>query len=67
MEEEINLENKEINVLEFELDEEQIDDLIQGLNELKEHKQNLQFTIDSENDLIIHHENEEESIEGVKE
>ncbi len=56
--------DKEINLMEFELDDEQIDDLIEGLKELKEHKQNLSFTIDDENDLLIHHEDEQDLEEG---
>ena len=65
MEEEINIKtneeqveedlDKEINLFEFDLDEEQIDDLIVKLSELREHKENFQFKIDEDNDLLISH------------
>lgn len=47
--------DKEINLLEFDLDDDQIDDLMIKLSELREHKENFQFKIDEDNDLLINH------------
>ena len=49
-------EEQEINVFEFGLTSEEIDELIAELNTLKESKQSVSFTIDEDNDLLIHHE-----------
>lgn len=68
MTEEINNQNNteqkekeiEVEVLEFSLDEEEIDELIDKLKELKINKSKIHFSIDEENDLLIHHEEDEE-------
>ena len=58
-------EEKEINVFEFGLTYEEIDVLIGELNTLKESKQSVSFTIDEDNDLLIHHEDAGGQDEGV--
>jgi len=50
----------EVEVLEFSLDEEEIDELIEKLKELKISKSKINFNIDDGNDLLIHHEEDEE-------
>jgi hypothetical protein len=52
-------EEKEINVFEFGLTSEEIVELIDELNTLKESKESVSFTIDDDNDLLIHHESDE--------
>jgi len=54
---------QECNVLEFSLDEEEIDELISNLQELKQTKKSFGFDIDEENSMLIHHEENEEDIE----
>ena len=58
-------EEQEINVFEFGLTSEEIDELIGELNTLKESKQSVSFTIDEDNDLLIHHEDAGGQDEGV--
>ena len=52
-------ENEDIEVIEFSLDDEEINDLIAGLTELKETKSHFSFAIDEDNELLIHHEEDE--------
>ena len=52
-------EESEIDVLEFSLDRDGIDELIASLHDLKEHKQHISFPIDDENELNIHYDAEE--------
>lgn len=51
----------DIEILEFALGDEEIDELISKLNELKQTKKSIEFEIDEENELLIHHEEDEES------
>lgn len=61
MKEDINNEEiEEIEVWEFSLDEEDIDELISELQNLKNTKKSFSFDIDEDNELLIHHEDEEE-------
>tara|TARA_Y100000034_G_C6882519_1_gene404617 strand:- start:89 stop:277 length:189 start_codon:yes stop_codon:yes gene_type:complete len=62
MEEEINQEEEmeEVEVWEFSLDNEEIDELISSLQKLKENKGNFSFDIDEENELLVHHDEEEQ-------
>jgi hypothetical protein len=62
MEEEINQEEEmeEVEVWEFSLDNEEIDELISSLQKLKENKGNFSFDIDEENELLIHHDEDGE-------
>jgi len=54
-------EKDEVDVLEFELDRDGIEELMGKLNELMETKGHIGFSIDEDNDLLIHYsENEEE-------
>ncbi len=48
--------NNDIDVLEFSLDNKEIDELILKLNELKESGKPIHFDIDSDNQLVIHKE-----------
>lgn len=49
-------EEKDVEVLEFSLDEDEIDELIAKLNELKQTKQSFGFDIDGENELLVSYE-----------
>lgn len=63
MEEENKIDNEEmadVEVWEFSLDSEEIDELIVKLNELKQTKEEFSFDIDEENELLIHYEDSEE-------
>lgn len=60
MTEENQGEFEEVEVWEFSLDSEEIDELIGKLNELKQTKSQVSFDIDDENELLIHYEDEEE-------
>ena len=60
IEEDENEETDEVEIWEFGLDEEEIDELINKLKNLKETKTNFSFDIDENNELLIHHEEEEE-------
>ncbi len=48
----------EIDVLEFGLDAQGIDEFITTLTQLKEQRESVSFAIDEDNDLIIHYEDE---------
>ncbi len=50
------MENNEVNVIEFSLNNKEIKDLILKLNNLKEKGNPVHFDIDDENQLIIHKE-----------
>jgi len=50
-----NEEMSEVEVLEFSLDEEEIDELVGKLQELKQTKQSVSFDIDEENELKINY------------
>jgi len=57
-------EEKDIEVLEFSLNEEEINDLIVKLVELKQTKKGFNFEIDDDNDLMINYDDgEDEEIE----
>ncbi len=51
--------DKEEDVIEISLDGNQLDELINKMNELKESKSHLHFDIDKENHFMIHHEEDE--------
>lgn len=61
------MEEKEVNVMEFGLYEDQIDELIEMLEDLREKKESVSFTIDDDNDLTIHFEDSGEEDEGDEE
>ena len=50
---------EEVDVMEFYLNDEEINELIQKLEMLKQTKQHIHFTIDEFNELLIHHEEDE--------
>lgn len=63
----------DVDVWEFSLTEEEIDELIDNLKELKQNKSSVSFNIDEDNELLIHYEDcdcedcdccDEESEEG---
>ncbi len=58
-EENQNEELEDVEVWEFSLDAEEIDELIAKLNELKQTKTKFNFDIDEDNELMIHYENDE--------
>ena len=62
MEEEINEDEElvDVDILEFSLNDEEIDELIEKLKKLKQTKKEIEFNIDEENELFIHHEDDEE-------
>lgn len=49
----------DVEVIEFSLSDEEIDELIDKLKEIKENKGHFHFEIDDENELFIHHEEDE--------
>ncbi len=49
-------EDAEIDVIEVAMNEEEIDEVIAQLNELKEHKTNVQFPIAADVDLLVHYD-----------
>ena len=51
----INEEEKDVEVMEFELDEKEIDELIAKLQLLKETKEQINFDIDDENSFLINY------------
>ena len=55
-----NEEERDVEVMEFSLTGEEIDDFISKLNQLKETKVNFLFEVDDENEFIIHYDDEEE-------
>ena len=48
-------ENREVDILEFDLDEDEINELVEKLVELKETKSSLRIEIDDDNDLLINY------------
>ncbi len=50
----------EVDVLEFDLDDEEINELMENLRELKETKTSFNFEVDDENELLINYEEVEE-------
>jgi len=60
MEEEMNQEN-DVDVMEFELCDEEIDELIAKLHLLKETKSSINFEVDDENELLINYGGEQEN------
>ncbi|MFH1787736.1 MAG: hypothetical protein ABH811_03025 [archaeon] len=50
----------DVEVFEFSLIDEEIDELIAKLQLLKKTKEPINFDIDDENELVIHHDNEDE-------
>ena len=59
-----NEEEKEVEVFEFSLNEDEINELIVKLVELKQMKTEIDFEIDDDNDLLIRYDDEEEDEEG---
>tara|TARA_Y100000294_G_C8267140_1_gene221282 strand:- start:69 stop:263 length:195 start_codon:yes stop_codon:yes gene_type:complete len=55
----VNEEEKDVEVMEFELNEEEIDELITKLQLLKETKEQINFDIDDENSFLINYIEEE--------
>lgn len=53
----------DVEVWEFTLDNEEIDELIEKLKTLKDTKKNFEFDVDDENMLLVHHEEDEEEDE----
>ena len=51
-------EEGDVDIWEFSLDDDGIDDLIEALKELKETKGHFHFELDEENEIIIHHEDD---------
>lgn len=49
----------DVEVWDFTLDDEEIEELIEKLKELKVSKKNIEFDVDEENMLMIHHSEEE--------
>ena len=49
-------EEREVEVLEFALNDDEIDEFIEKLNELKESKGSFDFEIDDENELHVSYE-----------
>ena len=63
MEEEFNkqnheelIEEREVEVMEFSLVDDEIDELIAKLQLLKESKEQIHFEVDEANDFVIHYE-----------
>ena len=64
MEEEFNNKNseeKDVEIMEFSLIDDEIDELIAKLQLLKETKEQISFEVDDENELMIHYEESSES------
>jgi|TARA_Y100000310_G_scaffold125920_1_gene124673 hypothetical protein len=59
-ENEIIEEEKDVEVMEFELGEEEIDEVITKLQLLKETKEQINFDIDDENSFLINYSEGEE-------
>ena len=51
----VNEEEKDVEVMEFELNEEEINELIAKLQLLKETKEQINFDIDDENSFLINY------------
>lgn len=56
-------EERDVDLMEFSLDKDEIEELILRLQLLKEEKGSVSFEIDDENELLIHYEKEEEEEE----
>ena len=56
----VNEEEKDVEVMEFELGEEEIDEVITKLQLLKETKEQINFDIDDENSFLINYSEGEE-------
>lgn len=59
-----NLDNEEeterdVELMEFALNDEDIDELIEKLQKLKENQTSFNFEVDDENEFLVHHEKEE--------
>ena len=48
------VEEKNVEVMEFSLTNDEIDELLSKLNELKSGKEHIHFEINNENELLIH-------------
>lgn len=59
MEEDLNKEG-DVEVMEFALCDDEIDELIMKLQLLKEEKEKIYFDIDEKNELVIHYDNQGE-------
>lgn len=57
--EEEQMEDVDVNITEFSLTDEEIDELIVKLQLLKETKEHIHFDIDDENEFLVHYEKEE--------
>jgi hypothetical protein len=58
--EELEEDEEEIDVFEFVFNDEEINEMIENLKQLKETKTHFHFEIDEDNELLVHHEEEEE-------
>ena len=61
MVEENNEEEHEVEVIEVELDNEEINELISNLNELKENKGSVEFELSDDIELVIHYGEDDET------
>ena len=60
-------ENKEVEIMEFSLSSEEIDELISNLVTLKQLREPFSFEVDDENEFLISYEDDEEEGEGGQE
>ena len=51
-------EEKDVDLMEFSLDKDEIDELILKLQLLKEEKGSVSFDVDDDNEFLIHYEKE---------
>ena len=58
-----NYEDEEVEVLEFSLCSDEINELIEKLTELKETQNEISFEIDDENELLIKYDKSEDDSE----
>ena len=56
-----NVEEKDVELMEFSLIDDEIDELIAKLQLLKETKEQISFEVDDENEFVIHYEESSES------
>ena len=71
MEEQNNLNNeeefeREVELMEFTLNDEDIDELIKKLQKLKENQTSFYFEVDDENEFLVHYEKELNEVEEIK-
>jgi len=69
MEEINNLDNEEerdVELMEFALNDEDIDELIEKLQKLKENKTGFHFEVDDENEFVVYYEKELNDVEKTK-